>query len=412
MSKEKRLSLAIQLADGAAKSMVKRALLCRTGEFDGMYGSVTVDKARLEAMLKKYQQVRAEPANENDYAPILLNHDRNVELVKGRLLPTNMSVEEWREIDGEMQFGLFGDLRVDNKEAQEAVDSGQYAHLSISYDEDSNEIFEVSFVAVEAARGSIVLSKSQGGTNMNLESKHQALAMRHKALASMVKQSRKGRTKALAALIEKRSAVQKEIEALTKRSSELAFTIKTAQLKTRFAEIIRAGKMNPVEFKKMDIKELSSLSEGQLKIVFASYENRPVSSDVFQYGQTTAEQKITTDLSHSEMRKAMKLQKAGKGAALEVGDDKDVDDKKLSDDEKEKKDLAEKEANEMKSYSMGKEEWDKCMEEMSGIHSKLAECVDKMKSMGQDEEKMASDEEDDKKKEEMAAEEEPNKEEK
>lgn len=407
MSKEKRLSLAVQLADVPTDSMVKRALLCRTGEFDGMFGPVVVDEDRLVALMEKYQAVRAAPANQNDYAPILLDHERKVENVKGRLLPDGLEVKPWKEIDGVTEMGLFGDLRIDDPEARANVESGKYAHLSISYDEDSNEIFEVSFCAVEAARGSIVLSKKefQGGINMNLEAKLSTLSMKHKALSAVVKASRKNRSVALAALLTKKADLQKEIETLLARSAELTTATKTAQLKARFAEIIRAGKMNPVELKQIDMKELVGLSQAQLKMVFSSYDNRAVSTDVYQFGQTSAEQSLKSKMTPEKMREAIKLQRSGKGATLSEGDE----DMGMDEESPEKKKLAEedkKKMDEMKSFSMGKEEWDKCLEEMTGVHSKLSECVEKMKSMGMDVEKMSAEEKDDEKKE-MAAQEEP-----
>jgi hypothetical protein len=407
MSHQKELEFDIQLSTGSSK--LKRALLCRTGSFDGMYGPVVVDKARLEALLKKYQEVRSAPANLNDYAPVLLNHDRNVELVKGRLMPEGLEVKEWKEVDGEMQYGLFGDLRIDDPEAVKAVEQGKYAHLSISYDEDSNEIFEVSFVAVEAARGSIVLSsvtkekvKSQGG-NVDLSQKLSTLSAKHKALAAAVKQSRTKRSAALSALVQKKNAVQKEIESLEAQTRNLATTVKTAQLKARFNDIIKAGKMNPVELKAMDLAEMATWSEAQTKVLLASYENRPVSKDVFQYGQTSGEQKISlAAMTPEKMREAIRLQKAGKGAslaALEGDDDESMGEGEEKPESKDGKD----EKGEKETFAMGKEEYSQALEEMSGLHSKLSECVEKMKSMGEDVEKMSSDDKDDEKKE-MAAE--------
>lgn len=412
MSHQKELEFDIQLADGQKKTNIKRALLCRTGKFDGMYGPVVVDKDRLLGLLEKYQSVRAMPQNENDYAPILLNHDRNVELVKGRLLAEGLEVKEWKEIDGILQFGLFGDLRIDDADAMKSVDSGKYAHLSISYDEETNEIFEVSFVAVEAARGSIVLSKnqkekaiSQGG-NVDLSQKLSTLSSKHKALAAAVKQSRTKRSAALSALVQKKNEVQREIESLQAQTKVLASTVKTAQLKARFSEIIKSGKMNPVELKAMDLAEMSTWSESQTKMLFASYENRPVSKDVFQYGQTSTEQKLSAkQMTPEKMREAMKLQKSGKGASLSALEEDEGESMSEGEEKPEHKDGQEG-AEKKESFAMGKEEFSQALEEMSGLHSKLSECVEKMKGMGADVEKMSADDKDDEKKE-MAAEEAP-----
>jgi hypothetical protein len=399
MSKELRLSSDVSLA-GESASKVKRALLCRTGNFDGMFGPVEVTKERLEALAETYQKIRATPQNENDYAPILLDHSRSVDLVKGRLLPEGMSVEEWKEIDGVMEFGLFGNLRIDDPEAQANVESGKYAHLSISFDEDTNEIFEVSFVAVEAARGSIVLAKSTGGS-MDLEKRFKALSQRHGALATHIKAARTGRKAALAKLMKERDDLAKEIETLAKGSKELAKRIKLSQLKGKMAEFVRQGRMEPVELKEIDFEALSEMNEKALNMYLQSFEKRPVSTDVFQYGQAGTK-KLSTDLSPAAMRKAMELQRSGKAQSLagpHEGDE-DVNEKE--------KGLAEGEHQEPDGdegmMSMSKEEFAKCLEEMYGHHSKLAESIEKMKGLGEEMKKLAEGEDDDEKKEkEMSA---------
>ena len=380
----------------AGSEMVKKSLLCRTGKFDGMYGEVTVSKELLEGIAELYNRVKAQAQNENDYAPILVDHVREVDLIKGRVLP-DLSVQPWTDpVTGKEESGLYGSLRIDDAEAQQKVEDGKYAHLSISFDEDTFELFETSFVAVEAARGSIVLSK---GGSMELEVKLNKALQKHSALAAAVKDARAKRKAKLLKMKAERLGLVKECDALMALAKEVSLSVKAAQLKGKFSEFIKLGKMNPSELKSMDFKELATLSEGGVKILLSSYEARPVSKDVHQYGQSGADQKkMATDLSPEKMREAIALQKAGKGVSLAADEEPDDEEMKKLAGEEEKP-----EEKEMKSYSMAEEEYQKCLEEISGVHSKLSEVVEKIKGMGGAVDEMAEGEEDDEKKE-MAAE--------
>jgi hypothetical protein len=161
--------------------------------------------------------------------------------------------------------------------------------------------------------------------------------------------------------------------------------------------------MSPVEFKKLDVNGLISLSESALKYVMDSYESRPVSSDVVAFGQTNDETPASEPNSKEEMRKAIALQKSGKGASLAESEDKDED--------KEKKNLSEEggegdEKKAPKSYAMDDESFQKCMGDLSDMHTKMSGMVDHFKKMSEAVDKMAAGEEEDEKKE-MAAEEAP-----
>jgi hypothetical protein len=374
-------------------SMVKKALLCRTGSFDGMNGEVTVTKEMLEDLCDTYVNQKINPTNDNDFAPILIDHERKTENVMGRLLPDNLEVKEWKEINGEMEYGLFGDLRIDDLDAQAKVGTGKYAHLSISFDEDSNEIFEVSFVAVEAARGSIVLANnSTGGKKMNLEKKFSNLSQKHTALAAKVKLARTKRQKALSALITKKTDVQKEVTALMSKTGEIAKAIKASQLKAQFSEFVRQGKMNPAELKEIDFSELAAMTDSARKILLSSYEKRPVSTDIFQYGQGS-DKKAALSMSPAAVRERMELQRSGKGAELaEQMPEKEMPKKEMGEGEGDKDDSK-------KMYAMSEDEHAKHMEDMMECHKMLGECVEKIKSMGMDAEKMSDDDMKDEKKE-------------
>lgn len=382
--------LPTQFEAGTDKGLIRKALLCRTGSFDGMNGPVDVTKEMLEGLCATYIEAKSQPQNDNDFAPLLIDHERKADNVMGRLLPRGMEVKEWREVDGEMQFGLYGELRIDDKDAILKVGTGKYANLSISFDEDSNEIFEVSFVAVEAARGSIILSKnhSTGGTKMATAQKLMSLSKKHKALSAHVMQSHSKRQAALSAIISTTSKVEKEITSLMKKTGEITLSIKASQLKAQFNEFVREGKMNPVELKDLDFKELCSLSDTARKILLASYSNRSVSTDVMTFGQSS-DKKTSLDLSPAAVRERMELQRSGKTVSLAEEIPEKKEDEKLSEENTEDK----------KSYSLSEEEHAKHMQDMMECHQKLGECVEKIKSMGQDAEKISDEDKQDEKKE-------------
>jgi hypothetical protein len=312
-------------------------------------------------------------------------------------LAQGISVEEWKEVDGVMEFGLYGDLRIDDAEAQVNVDSGKYAQLSISFDEETGELFEVSFVAVEAARGAIVLAnKPQGGNRMSTKLLAQ-LQTKHTALKSAVGDNRKKRKTALSALMKEAVDLQKEIVALELKSKEIALTVKTGQIKGKFHEFIKGGKMSPAELKAMDVKTLATLSDSALGIVLSSYDARQVSTDVYQYGQKS-DKKVVVDLSPAKMREAMKLQKSGKGVALAAEDDKEdknKDDKNLSEGEEDK---------DKKDAPMSQDDLKACLAEMESHHGKLSEAISKMKELCEGVKSLSEDEEKDEQSELAAAE--------
>ncbi len=293
------------------ESLHKKSLLCRTGSFDGLYGPVEVTKEKLEAIASKYNTQRAKPQNENDYAPILTDHIREVDRIKGRIL-AGLCVEQWTDPEtGNTEWGLFGDLRVDKPEAKEKVESGEYAQLSISFDEDTFELYEVSFVAVEAARRSIVLSKKQvpenQGVKMELQQKVNSLMAKQKKIASSLA-ARGSSMKALSQNIEKQRT---EISALSSKAQDLLLGFKKASLSAQLSHLVRLGKMTPAEKKAIDVGVLAALPEAAQKIALSAYQGRKPSSDLGQRGQVGADAPKVKALSASDMRKAIEAQKKG-----------------------------------------------------------------------------------------------------
>ena len=380
-----------------AGSIVKRVLACYEGTFDGMYGPVEVTQGLLQGIADRYNGEKAIVQNEFDYCPILTDHIREADRTKGRLLG-GLTVEPWTKLStGETRPGLFGWLRVDNKDAQSKVDDGTYAQVSISFDEETFELYEISFVAVEAARGSMVLSKntkSPGGKMELGKAKLASLSQKHKALAQEVKQARARRTQSLKQITVKTAEVVTEIKSLAARLETLKQTTKVSQLKARFNGFVKGGKMNPAELSKLNLKSLSALDGTSLEIVLASYENRPVSQDVFQFGQTGSPLK-TVALTKESMAQAIKLQREGKTGIV------------LADRQEETPPVdgakAKLEGDDDDSMSLSSEEWKATLAEIDDLHGKMGDAVDKMKALGDETNKVNDDDKKDEEREMAAA---------
>jgi hypothetical protein len=387
MTMKKKLSIpmghgSISLAEKDG-SLYKKALLCRTGSFDGVYGPIKVTSEMLSGIAKRYNEERSNPQNENDFAPVLKNHDRNVDNVFGRVL-ADMSVESWEDPStGESELGLFATIRIDDEHAIKKVESGKYAHLSISFDEENFEFYEVSFVGVEAARRSIVLSKKTSNHREKIMGRKTSLAKKHASLMGVVKSNLAARKVQLELVNKNVTSLESEIKEIQAKANTIALAIKKNQIKGHFNAFIREGKMNPAELKSLKIESLASLESGALDIVLASYGARPVSVDVRQIGQQSTKVE-NVQLSKEEMKEAIKIQRAGKKVKLEKEDSKE-DDKNVDDSKKEFADD--------KAEPMSADELKACLEELAGHHAKLSECISKIQAMSDAIKKVSNDDE-------------------
>lgn len=331
------------LQNGEQKqSLVKRALIVYEGTHQGMYGAVTLSKEFLQLMVDRYNREFQNPKNQNDYAPILKDHVRNVDGVLGRLIPP-LTLEAWTNPrTGQSCMAIFGDLRIDDVVAQQHALSGKYSHVSISFDDDPNnmgEIFEISFVAVEAARGSQALNK--GEKNMDLQAKldaslatGNALKQKLKARSLMVRESVKSLGLNVDAVLTENAAIKEQVATQLK-------SLKASVVKSQIRECVKLGKITKAEFDKIDFAAISAMPTDAQKIVLSAYESRPASPDVVQHGNASAQPlpaETNKKLSSADVRKLMKEQREGKklsadnddlaGAAAADGSDKAGDDDK------------------------------------------------------------------------------------
>jgi len=372
----------------------KRTLLCRTGKFDGMFGQVVVDEPLLQKMAAHYNNQRSKPQNENDYAPILTDHNRSVDLIKGRLM-AGLTVEPWKNPEeGEDGFGLYGDLRVDLPDAVEKVDKGSYSQVSLSFDEETGEIFEVSFVAVEAARRAQVLQ--QGENKMDFEKKYNELSTTHSKVLSRVNVQKSVRSAACASLSQNIEASKVETIKALEMVNKIMLSLKTAALSSQFKGLVKQGKVSLAEFKTIKIAEFAVMPKAALTAILSSYEARPVNKDFITYGQADAK---PIDLSAGvnspeKIRELIALQKSGKTLkSLAEGDPEKkegADGNKPAGEEGDKKKPGEDEGSDLKFADM--DEAMKALEEMEPVIGKVKEY---MKTMGEQTSKLSeSDKED------------------
>jgi hypothetical protein len=291
-------------------SLFKRSLICRTGCFNGLYGPIQVTAEMLSRIAEKYNRERATPANQSDFAPIIKDHERRVDNVVGRIL-ADLSVQDWSNPEtGVTEQGLFATLRIDDELAKSKVVSGLYSQLSISFDEEASDLFECSFVAVEAARRSQVLSK--GEPKMNVELKLQKLSKKHKAVLSKLSSNADVKL----ALGQSIAAGESDIALTQKAVAAVMTSVRTAALSSQFKGFVKQGKMTKAEFDKLEVAALASLPKTAVTAVLASYDNRAVSSDIAQIGQTGAKPVKPAELTGDKMRAAIAAQRAGKAVSL------------------------------------------------------------------------------------------------
>lgn len=308
-------------------SLFKKTLVCHTGVWKGVFGPVEITAERLQRIADKYNKQRSKPLNENDYAPVLVNHNRDVELVMGRVL-ADMTVGDWEDADsGTMGKGLFATLRIDDPDAIKKVEAGKYAQVSMSFDEDDDSFWETSFVAVEAARRSQALEQGDQDMSVELQNQLKAASDKHTALSAHVKSSVTVRKAISLALGENLNSAEQALISLASQLDTGLKEAKTSLMKSQFKGLVREGRLSKAELDKIDYTKLSEMSADSLKLLMSSYKDRPVSPHIQQFGQTGAQPTAPGKMSGAQMREAMRLQKEGKSTTLAADDPADKKDK-------------------------------------------------------------------------------------
>jgi hypothetical protein len=296
-----------EAAPAAAESVERRGRLCYEGEHVGVNGPVKVTAELLKLMAERYNRVKGNPQNEHDYAPILVEHVWSADSIKGRLL-AGLELGSWLEpASGKEVVTIEGTLRIDDEAAQGDVAKGKYNHLSLTFDDETGEIFEISFVAVEAARGAQLLKK--GDTKMNYE-------QLFKSLSAKNKEKRAIRAASLSAIKQTATAHTTDVATLVDGVAKLKKATRVVALTAQLRGLVRAGKLTPAAFGKIKVEELAALSPEGQKAVLSAYDSAAVSTDFVQHGQAGAKPITKAALTPAQLRKAIKEQQLGKKAPL------------------------------------------------------------------------------------------------
>ncbi|MGZ3686692.1 MAG: hypothetical protein ACXWPM_01845 [Bdellovibrionota bacterium] len=295
-------------------------MLCRSGLWKGAYGPVEVTGERLQRIADRYNKQRAKPQNENDFAPVLVNHQRDADLVMGRVM-ADLTVEDFVDPEtGAKGKALYGTLRIDDPEAIKKVETGKYSQLSLSFDEDDDEFYEESFVAVEAARRSQALNQGDKEMSVELQAQLNKANENHQALQARLRTSVEVRRAVSLAFGENLTAAERELVSLASELDSGLKEAKTALLKSQFKGLIREGRLSKAEFDKLEMVKLAAMPADALKLLMGSYKDRPVSAHVQQFGQTGAQPTAPGKMSAAQMREAIKLQREGKSVQLDAAD--------------------------------------------------------------------------------------------
>lgn len=293
----------------------RKAIFCRTGVWKGAEGDVEITKEMLETIGSKYNAEREKVINENDYAPIQINHDRDNNLTMGRIdISRDKLVLEpaSKYLEGDEGWVLVGPLRIDDLETAKNVAKGKFAHLSIQFDDEDSTLYEISFVSVEAARRSIVLNlRNEGENNVTLE----ATKKRVRSLESRIIGNGKKVTSLCMALAGNTKTGTTSLSALLEEVKETKKELRTTSLNATFDGFVLSGKLSKKERDTVEVDKLVDMDTVSLGYLLKSYENRPVDKAFLQSGvsgQTPIGSKDLKQLSPEKMREAVKLEMSGK----------------------------------------------------------------------------------------------------
>lgn len=313
----------------AQDKVVRKAVLVHSGEngseitFMSGDGEISFDDARIKAIVdahnakinglaEGYGGVDKMPIGA--FPPILDQHDgeESVNRVIGRL--ASLLSFEKRDVPGigKNCSCVIADITFLGKEIVERVNDGRVYHLSIGIDEETNTLGETSAVITPAAPGAMLLKK--GDKKMSLKKL----------------EAHKSKMAKLNAMKESLTTMSKKVVA-TNNNVKLAK--KKGEVSHRLMSLVKAGKLTPAEYKKMDINKLATLSDDALNASLSVVEAMEPKVMVGQKGSTAAvdfssigkamgERKVKS--LKSEIKKdMMKLS----GAKLGFKKDEDIEDK-------------------------------------------------------------------------------------
>jgi soluble cytochrome b562 len=234
--------------------LVRKAVLVHEGSFMCSDGAIEFSQERIKNVVRNHNSMIKKLARDygglesmpvGAFPPILNGHDDDDnDKIVGRL--NNLLKYEELDIPGvgkkvpcaTTSITFLGENTV-NK-----VNDGRIYHLSIGIDEETDTLGETSTVVVPAAPGAMLLSKQ---TN----SKDRGMSMSKKA----------ERVKQLSALKAELTTLGGKMKT---SSNLLKLEGRKSKITHRLTGLMRAGKVTPAEYKKMDLTKLAAMDDASL----------------------------------------------------------------------------------------------------------------------------------------------------
>lgn len=345
--------------------------------FESSDGDVHIDGDRIMSIVNNHNQMIQELAAGygglekmplGAWPPILDQHENDSnDRIIGRL--SSLLRFETRDVPGVGQkcACVVADITFLGEDTVKRVLDGRIYHLSIGLHEDSDTLGETSAVIKPAAPGAMLLKKGKKTITKTLQ--EGVLTMPE------IKKLKAHQTSKMAKL----KSIGEEFKTL---SAKLVSTSSTAKLARRKGEVMmklsgmmKAGKLTPAEYKKMDIKKMAALDDGSLEVVMSAIDSMEPKVLAGQTGTKDAVEFSTmaTSLKEAEVKR-MKS---------EIRKDLKKLGAKVKEDEKEenpKKDMAGEEAEKDKK-KLSDSYCDESTKEMSADEAPSEEAVKSMEEL-------------------------------
>ena len=278
----------------ASDKITRPAILVHSGPngenivFQSSDGEIAFDEARIKRIVENQNKLLNGLAEQyggfdkvppGAFPPLLDQHENDS---NNRIVGRMMALLKFEKRDvpkvGKNVACAVTEITFLGAENVQRVNDGRIFHLSIGIDETTDTLGETSTVIEPAAPGAMLLNRKAASPVVRLK-KEQNMG---KNLARI--QAHANRMAKLTAIKEGLGTLSAGVKGA---SETVKLTKKTGEVSHRLTGLMRAGKLTPAEFKKIDVKRLAKLDSESLNTVLDTYEVREP--------QVAAGQKGTTD---------------------------------------------------------------------------------------------------------------------
>lgn len=266
-----------QIREGdSEEKIIRPAILVHAGSegqeitFQSGDGEITFDTDRIKRIVENQNKLIGDLAEQyggiekmpiGAYPPILDQHEGDSSnRVLGRLASKlRFEVRDVPKVGKNVPCAV-ADIVWLGSDAVKKVQDGRIYHLSIGIDETTDTLGETSAVIEPAAPGAMLLNKKKSV----IKEKQGASKMSKKRL-----EAHKSRLKQLGAI---KKSLTEMSQKLVKSSEKVELQKKEVGVVSRLSACMKAGKITPAEFKKIQFKKLAALPEESLNTVIETYE--------------------------------------------------------------------------------------------------------------------------------------------